>query len=101
MCSLLWWTASSRWKSKCRRTASSAFLPPPDLQHPFQPADRLIPYRIVHTFAVVCNAPLTSVEKMKLRKFLNEEAGGDQAVAEKWDLEVEELKALKMKVFEN
>jgi hypothetical protein len=55
----------------------------------------------VLTFAVVCNAPLTSVEKTKLRKFLKEEAGGDQAVAEKWDLEVEELKALKMKVFEN
>ena len=55
----------------------------------------------MHTFAVVCNAPLISVEKAKLRKFLDEETGGDQAVAEKWDLEVEELKALKTKVFEN
>ena len=58
----------------------------------------------MHTFAVVCNAPLSSVEKTKLRKFLDErcgEAGGDQAVAEKWDLKVEELKALKTKVFEN
>ena len=36
----------------------------------------------MHIFAVVCNAPLISVEKTKLRKFLDEEAGGDQAVAE-------------------
>lgn len=60
--------------------------------------------KILHTFAVICSAPFSSAEKTRLRKFLDaqsREVGGDNALAESWDLRVEELKALKMKVAED
>ena len=60
--------------------------------------------RILHTFAVTCNAPFSPAEKTKLRKFLDKqsnEAGNDKALAKQWDMEIGELEALKTKVAEN
>ena len=60
--------------------------------------------RILHTFAVTCNAPFFPAEKTKLRKFLDKqsnEAGNDTALAKQWDMEIGELEALKTKVAEN
>jgi len=59
--------------------------------------------RILHTFAVVCNAPFLPAEKAKLRKFFDEQSSGidDNALAERWDLKVDELKALIQKVVDN
>jgi hypothetical protein len=55
----------------------------------------------LHTFGVICNTPFSGTEKSILRKYLDErsaETGGDKALALGWDLEVNELKALKAKL---
>ena len=60
-----------------------------------------ISYRILHTFAVSCNAPFSETEKMVIRNYLDEQSakvGGDKALAQSWDLEIDELEALKARV---
>jgi hypothetical protein len=55
----------------------------------------------LHTFAVICNAPFSATEKTVIRKYLVEQSakvGGDKALAQSWDLEIDELEALKAKV---
>ncbi|KIM82029.1 hypothetical protein PILCRDRAFT_820934 [Piloderma croceum F 1598] len=57
--------------------------------------------KILYTFAVVCNAPFTQEEKLILRKFWDEQnnqVGNEKALAERWDFQVDELRALKMKL---
>lgn len=63
--------------------------------------DIFISYRILYTFAVVCNAPFIPEEKPILRKFWDEQnnqVGNEKALAERWDFQVDELRALKMKL---
>jgi len=61
--------------------------------------------KILHTFAVTCNAPFSPAEKTKLRKFLDEQSNrvenDNKALAKQWDLEVDQLEALKTKVAKN
>jgi len=63
--------------------------------------DIFISCSILYTFAVVCDVHFTQEEKPILRKFWDEQinqVGNENALAERWDFQVDELRALKTKL---
>lgn len=64
-------------------------------------ADASFFVRILHTFAVICDAPLSGDEKSALTRYLDEQskqAGGDDSLAKEWDMGADELRQLRSKL---
>jgi len=54
--------------------------------------------RIVYTYSVSCEAPLTEEQKTKIAAFLNQDKRDEQGVSERWGLVADELGDLREKV---
>lgn len=90
---------NSRWITKLKQIVSGAFPTSLSVLHRINVI--FVSYRILYTFAIICNAPFSQEEKRILRKYLDEQikrAGSDKALADRWDLELGELGTLKTKL---